>query len=56
MISVGILAIPYETWHIVVWAATVAVSPGAFYAANHREAEYLDKHALVALRSKNRDP
>jgi dUTPase len=54
-ISIGLLLLPYEWWHVFVWAATVALGPGAIFAVNHRDAAYLDTRQLTALRAKKRD-
>jgi deoxycytidine triphosphate deaminase len=53
-LSVGLLTIPYEPWHLLVWIGTAFLGLGAIYAVEHRDGDYLDSRALGALRAKNR--
>ena len=53
-LSIGLLTIPYEAWHWLVWIVTAISSAGAFYAVERRDGEYLDRRTLAALRAKNR--
>jgi deoxycytidine triphosphate deaminase len=52
--SIGLLTIPYESWHILVWVVTALASFGALYAVDRRDAAYLDTRELAALRAKRR--
>lgn len=54
-ISAGLLVTSYESWHLVVWIATLVAAAGAIYAVNRRDAAYLDSRELAALRAKKRD-
>jgi len=51
-LSIGLLTIPFEIWHVALWAATLFSSAGAIYAVNRRDGEYLDRRSLTALRAK----
>lgn len=54
-ISVGLLALPYETWHVAAWIATAALAPFALYSLSRRDAPYLVPRELEALRARRRD-
>lgn len=54
-ISVGILALPYEAWHLAVWMVMLACAPAALYALDRRDVPYLDPRQLAALRAKHPD-
>lgn len=51
-LSVGLLTVPFATWHLAVWLFTAAAALGAVYAVNRRDGEYLDRRALAALQAK----
>jgi deoxycytidine triphosphate deaminase len=53
-LSIGLLTIAYEPWHWIVWVATLLLSGGAIYALDRRDATYLDRRALDALRARRR--
>jgi len=53
-ISVGLLTIGFEWWHVAVWVATAILGLGSVYAVNHRDAEYLGRRELGKLRAKHR--
>lgn len=55
-VSVALLAIAYDPWHISVWVVTLVATLGAMYAVNHRDAAYLDSRELARLRANHRDP
>jgi hypothetical protein len=52
-LSIGLLTVPYEAWHIAIWVITAMLGSGAIYAINRRGGEYLDRRALAALRAQN---
>ena len=53
-LSLGLLVVAYEPWHIAVWIMTLLLGTGAIYAVNRRDAPYLGPRELIALRAKNR--
>lgn len=53
-LSIGLLTVAYQPWHWIVWATTLALSTGAVYALDRRDASYLDHRALDALRARRR--
>ncbi len=50
-ISVGVLTTGFEWWHVLVWAGTIVMGPGAVYAVDQRDGEYLDAKRLHRLRA-----
>lgn len=51
-VSIGLMTVPYEAWHALIWALTAATAAGGVYAVNHRDADYLDRRLLESLRAR----